>query len=167
MQAKLLLLFTTFLFLLLSCSESKQPMNIYWVRHAEKDLKDTSNNPPLTAKGRERAIDLRNLLDTQKIAAIYSTSYDRNIQTVMPLASDQGLDIQSYEANQWQTMIDTVPRSFAGKTIIICGHSNNILPMIQSFGITTERDELDHEEYGTIHLLKGINRDPKLVILEY
>ncbi len=167
MKAKLLLLFTTLLFLLVSCSVDKDTTEIYWVRHAEKDLSDSSDNPPLTEKGRERAIDLRNLMDSIRIAAIYSTSYDRNIQTVMPLASDKGLDIQSYEAHQWETLLDTIPTAYAGKSVVICGHGDNILPMIQSFGVETDRDELEHEEYGTIHLLKGISEDPKLVLKKY
>ena len=48
---------------------------IYLVRHAEKDLSDTSNrNPELTAIGIQRANDLAQTLSKVNIDAVYSTN---------------------------------------------------------------------------------------------
>lgn len=46
-----------------SCSENPiEPKVIYLVRHAEKDLADTTDNPALTAAGVERSNQLVNIL---------------------------------------------------------------------------------------------------------
>ena len=74
------------LLLLLSCTSiAADNYSIYLVRHAEK-LGNT-DNPSLTSCGQQRAEMLASLLSKANITAIYSTSYQRTLQTAKPLAS--------------------------------------------------------------------------------
>lgn len=68
---------------------------LYFVRHAESDLRHTSDaTRPLTRKGlHDRALVKRYLVG-KAIAAIYSSPYRRAIDTLLPLAEALGLPIQ-------------------------------------------------------------------------
>jgi phosphohistidine phosphatase SixA len=131
-----------------SCKEQNATI-IYLVRHAEKDLSDTTDNPPLTIEGEARAEKLKKILDTVKFAGIYSTDFDRNMNTVKPLANAKKIEIINYEAHDFKTMLDTL---LAGKnkTYLICGHGNNLMPMIDYLGGIKPKNELAHDEYGNI-----------------
>ncbi len=150
-----LLFFISGLFLLgtlaLSCSSKikKTDVIIYLVRHAEKDLTDPTDNPPLTTEGEARALELVNELDKVSLEAIYSTEYQRNINTVKPLSIEKGIDIQNYVANDWEPMLDQI-KDMKGKAFLICGHGDNLLPMIDYFGLDRPIDELGHLEYDKL-----------------
>ena len=58
------------------------------VRHAEK-CTEPASDPGLTTLGQERAQALRRTLVDLSIEAIYSTPYERTLQTVQGLAEDQ------------------------------------------------------------------------------
>jgi phosphohistidine phosphatase SixA len=150
-----------------SCSSEVDHSKIIFVRHAEKDALDSGSNPKLTPQGVERAKKLRSVLDTLPISTIFSTSYDRNIQTVMPLAAQNGIDIQLYERDSWSSLLDTLPSSFAGESVLICGHGDQIFEMIKFLGGQTERKQLEKNEYDKIFILKEIQREPKLEIIRF
>ncbi|MEZ4950843.1 MAG: histidine phosphatase family protein [Saprospiraceae bacterium] len=56
---------------------------IFMVRHAEK-INDGSNDPGLTAPGKERATKLNNLLADVNLGAVLSTATRRSMETVRP-----------------------------------------------------------------------------------
>lgn len=125
---------------------------IYFVRHAEKDLTDTTNNPPLTPEGKMRAEKLKNILKDQPVDAIYSTKYQRNINTVRPLADLKEIDIQMYAWTKWQPMIDKIKKNDE-KFIVICGHGDNILPMINALGVNPPKEKLMKHEYDKLFVV--------------
>lgn len=153
--------------LLLSCSQKEDHTTLIWVRHAEKDTLDLSPNPGLTAEGKMRAKNLRSALDSLNISAVFSTEFDRNIQTVMPLAADQGLDIRLYKRDSWPSLLDTLPSYFRDETILICGHGDQILNMIAYLGAPTERKHLDKNEYDKIFILRQARTKPQLQTILY
>ncbi len=161
--------FIIFIFVLLvfGCSDSKDPTTIIWVRHAEKDTIDSGSDPILTPEGRERAKNLASVLDSIPISTIFSTSYKRNLQTVMPLAADKGVDIQIYERDSWSSLLDTLPSSFAGQSLLICGHGDQIFEMIQYLGVQTDRNQLDKNEYDKLFILRNAHSAPQLEISTY
>jgi len=92
------------------------------VRHAEKQ-DDGSKDPDLTEAGLQRAQDLVALLIETQVDAIYSTSFRRTVNTVLPLAEAKGLEIESYEAMKAEAM-DSLLLTNRGKTVVVSGHSN-------------------------------------------
>ena len=56
------------------------------------------------------------------IDAIYSTDYNRTMETAMPLASDLGLKIKSY--HPFKIDIPAFLEETKGKNVLIVGHSN-------------------------------------------
>jgi 2,3-bisphosphoglycerate-dependent phosphoglycerate mutase len=62
----------------------------YLVRHAHADWKPDENRP-LSARGREDAARVADILQQYPIGAIYSSPYQRARQTIIPLANRLGL----------------------------------------------------------------------------
>ena len=69
----------------------------YIVRHAEKETASagttmsTPNDPPLSAEGRVRAIELREALKGKGILYIFSTNTVRTISTAQPFNELRGI----------------------------------------------------------------------------
>lgn len=153
-----------FAFILLGACNKKESI-IYFVRHAEKDLNDTTENPALTNKGVERALKIKFLLKDVHFDDIFSTKYDRNLNTVQPLADYQGLTIKQYEWYNWHSMIEDLN----GKSgnFLICGHGDNILPMIEALGGKTKIKELGHHEYDKMFIVKKTDSNTEVEVKLY
>lgn len=123
---------------------------IYLVRHAEKDLNDTTDNPPLTAAGYARAEKLVEEFSDIYPDAIYSTTYQRNINTVSPLSEKYGIEIQEYEWEDTEVLATSILEDHAGETVVVCGHSDNLLPFISKLGAEPPLDSLGSYEYDNI-----------------
>jgi 2,3-bisphosphoglycerate-dependent phosphoglycerate mutase len=81
--------------------QSFAPLDVLLVRHAEPlpvgtpDLHD--DDRPLTDAGRSAADELAAELDGWEVTAIYSSPYERAVQTVTVLAERRGLPVQLIE----------------------------------------------------------------------
>jgi 2,3-bisphosphoglycerate-dependent phosphoglycerate mutase len=119
---KFLLLFVSALTLLSSCV-SEKTTTYYLIRHAEKERTDTINkNPHLNKIGQERAKKWANYFENIDLEAVYSTKYERTMQTAKRSADSKGLEIQNYDA---KNMYDAVfKKETKGKKVLIVGHSN-------------------------------------------
>ena len=84
-----LLLAGLFLSLCLIDSAAAQKKTIILVRHAE--TVDASQDPDLSAEGKERAQRLRSIVKNYKPGAIYSTDFKRTRDTVAPMGSGVSL----------------------------------------------------------------------------
>lgn len=148
----------TVLLLLLSSSFisdlSAQQTTIYIVRHAEKNLADpNTKNPALSLDGLQRSYDLEKLLAGEGIAAIFSTDYIRTRKTGEPLAKRIGKDLFLYNAAEQKTLVNKVKKDFAGKTVLIVGHSNTVLSLVDAFGGKTSITEIKDSEYRNLFKL--------------
>lgn len=148
----------TFLFLLLLplltltnlSAQEKGSTIVYLVRHAEKDLSNPGNkNPSLTDQGNIRAQHLAEKLKNEKIAAIYSTKFDRTMNTVKPLADQKKLSVKTYYGVDYEALKKMVEAE-KGKTIVICGHSDNLLPIIKAMGATPPLETIADTDYDNL-----------------
>jgi broad specificity phosphatase PhoE len=123
---------------------------IYLVRHAEKV--DNSEDPPLSEAGKARAQSLAKLLRDSGIKAIFSSSYQRNVNTARPLA--QGLRIQPIimHPHDFDGMMQHMRGEFAEDPVLIVGHSDTVPAMIKKLGHPQEIT-LDHGEYDNLFVL--------------
>ena len=141
---------------------------IYLVRHAEKDLTDTTDDPPLTAEGYARAEKLVEEFSVVQPDAIYSTRYQRNINTVKPLAEKYGVDIQIYEWHDTENLSKTILEDHPGETVLVCGHGDNLLPLIGRLGAEPPLDSLGEHEYDNIFkVVLGTRRNADVSIRKF
>ena len=117
------LFFFVFAFSLLSACAVEDSTTYYLIRHAEKDRTDKTNrNPNLNFDGEKRAQNWAEYFKDVHLDAVYSTSYNRTMQTATPASSVKKLEIQNYDPNK---MYDSIfHRDTQGKTALIVGHSN-------------------------------------------
>ena len=108
--------------LFFSCT-SDETTTYYLIRHAEKDRTDKTNrNPDLNDKGLERAKKWADYFNKIELDAVYSTKYNRTMQTATPTAKSKNLVIKNYDPRK---MYDSIfQENTKGKTVLIVGHSN-------------------------------------------
>ncbi|HEX7842898.1 MAG TPA: histidine phosphatase family protein [Kofleriaceae bacterium] len=99
------------------------------VRHADRDTAQPSNDPPLSADGRTRALELARVLADAPLHAVYITHYLRNRQTAAPLPRHTGEN---------PTVIDEVPATLRalraepwGTTSLVIGHSDTVPDLVR------------------------------------
>jgi 2,3-bisphosphoglycerate-dependent phosphoglycerate mutase len=127
------------------------------VRHAEKDLTQSTNDPDLSADGKNRATRLNDLLRKTDVTAIYSTPYKRTQQTVAAVATEKGLTINTYQANKMEE-IDNLIRQHAGGTILLSGHSNTT-PAVLNYLTGEEKYKIfDDSDYGNVIIVSLTTR---------
>ncbi len=109
---------------------------VWIVRHAEKDLKNPSDpDPGLSLDGQDRAKDLASLLRPNRLLAVYATPFKRNMQTAQPTAYGHGLTVKTYDPNDPAALVSSVLREYKSGGVMIVGHSNTILELVEAFGI--------------------------------
>lgn len=98
---------------------------VYLIRHAEKDRTDPLNkNPHLNENGKERSLLWNEYFKNNKIDAIYSTNYNRTIETILPISISKGIKPIIYSPSNIN--YDSFLKKVKGKTILVVGHSNTI-----------------------------------------
>lgn len=120
---------------------------IILVRHAEKV--DDSRDPELSDAGKQRAKKLAELLGSQSIEAIYSTDFIRTRDTCAPVAAQKNVSVKLYDPRNME-QLDVMANENAGKTILVCGHSNSTPRLANHFLKTQKFADFDESDYGNI-----------------
>ena len=132
---------------------------VYIVRHAEKDTTSNPADPTLSALGQARAQALRQLLVRRQPAALFTTNTTRTRATLAPLAEALKVEPQEYDPRRGRDLADRILKEYAGKSVVIVGHSNTVLSLIDDFGLVPPVDEIGEKDYEylfTVRLAEGI-----------
>ena len=143
--------------LLTGCATTSQPAtvpaNFVVVRHAEK-ADDGSRDPPLAAAGSARARRLAAALHDDALVAVYATPYQRTQQTAAAIASDRGLAVITYPANQSAAELAAQLRSRHDRgTVVVVGHSNTA-PAIAAALCHCDATPLGDNDYGRMYRIR-------------
>lgn len=154
--------------MLISCTAFAQTTTIWVVRHAEKAT-TPANDPDLTPEGRARAAALAKQLKWKKIAAVFATPYKRTTQTGEPTLKKAGLnEVKTYNPADLPAFAKQVLQEYAGKNVLVIGHSNTIIPTIQAFGAAKPFDTLDDEDYDQLFkIIIGADNKASLQVKHY
>ncbi|MBI2259861.1 MAG: histidine phosphatase family protein [Flavobacteriia bacterium] len=101
--------------------KESEMFSIYLIRHAEKEA-DGSNDPSLTPCGQKRAESLKTFFQDVKLDAVYSTKYQRTINTALPTSISKGLDIIEYDLDNLVPISTLLLNE--KKNALVVGHSN-------------------------------------------
>ncbi|WP_053093728.1 SixA phosphatase family protein [Rufibacter radiotolerans] len=133
---------------------AKKETVVYLVRHAEKDTSDPKNEDPnLTPAGQQRAEALKTLLAQEPVAALYATKYVRTRQTLQPIAQSKSLPIATYEAHNFKGLAQTIKEKHPGQTVVVAGHSNTLLPLVEALGGKKPFAEITDAQYDYLFKL--------------
>lgn len=133
----------------------------YIVRHAEKEtasagtMMSTPNDPPLSAAGRVRAIELREVMKGKRIRYIFSTNTVRTIATVQPFDELRGATkIELYNTrDSLDHLIQKLKEIKKGNSLIV-GHSNTVDDIVNKLcGETKIPGDLPDSEYDNLYIV--------------
>lgn len=131
--------------------EPSVPVTLFIVRHAEKG---TGQNPSINADGQIRADALAHFLERVHLDAIYSSNYNRTIETATPTATNKNIPIKKYNANNIPEFAEELIANYSSKTVLIIGHSNTNPALINSLTNTQQYPDIDEKKYDDLFLLK-------------
>ncbi len=143
---------------------AQKTLKVWIVRHAEKDTSNPKDNDPtLSAAGAERAEALKKELKGQKIDTIFSTDYKRTKLTGFPLADITGISMITYDPANAAQLVKSLKENAGGKKVLIIGHSNTVLELIEAFGAKRPIASIADNEYDYLFSLtvKGDKVDVK------
>lgn len=133
----------------------------YLVRHAEKDRSDKENkNPDLTADGKERASNWSAVFKKVKFDLVYSTIYNRTLQTAAPTAMAQGIEVKSY--NPRDLYSKEFQKETSGKTVLVVGHSNTTPAFVNAILGENKFENMDDSDNGSLFIVT-VNGNTKSV----
>ena len=127
---------------------------VYLVRHAEKDSTTDRADPMLSALGQVRAQALRQLLVRRHPVALFTTDTKRTRATLAPLAEAVKLEPQVYDPKEITALAVRIRQEYVGKTVVVVGHSNTLLPLIESLGGTPPVESISDNEYDYLFTVR-------------
>ena len=150
-----------------SQSEITSETTYYFIRHAEKKRGDNvGKNPHLSKKGIVRAKSWRDYFRDVPFDAIYSTDYNRTIETARPTAKTNQLEIKSYDPQQLYS--DKFRKETEGKTVLVVGHSNTTAAFVNAILKKDYYEEIDDNNNSNLYIVKIIDDtiDHRLLVVE-
>ena len=116
-----------------------------------------ASDPPLSAAGELRAVELREKLRGEHIEFIFSTNYKRTKSTVQPLNELRGKTmVQTYNSNK-DSMDAFIQKLKAIKkgNVLVVGHSNTIDDIANKLcGSTVVPGDLKDSDYDNLYEVK-------------
>ena len=144
----------------LFCCYFKSPVTtVILVRHADR----TGNVDVLNSAGTTRAQELARILDETNISVIYTSTANRTQQTAIPLATQLGISITSYDTGDLPSLASEIKSSHKGKVILVVGHSNTVPETINLLGVSPTLSDIPHDEYDNLYIVNL----PKTVFPSY
>ena len=132
----------------LSCSlVQAQEVQVYLVRHAEKNL-EQKDDPHLSDQGQKRAQQWVSVFEHSNMAAVYSTDTRRTRDTAQPLAASNDVDITLYKVGSLEA--DALLAKYPNQTVFVVGHSNTIPLLANKLSGKQLFEELDESEYDDL-----------------
>lgn len=105
---------------------------VFVVRHA--DRLDDSEDSPLSAAGKERAQRLAAMLKDVGITAIYTSQFQRTMQTAEPLARALKISPVSLPTADQEGLIKRIRAEHRQDVVLIVGHQNSVPASLKLLG---------------------------------
>jgi broad specificity phosphatase PhoE len=131
-----------------------QPTTVIIVRHGEKAAQPAAD-PPLTEIGQARAEALWEAVQDAGIQGIITTQLARTVQTAAPTATHLNITpdiVTAGGTNHAARIASLVKTKYAGKTVLIVGHSNTLPSIIAALG-AKEPPAICDEAYDNFYVV--------------
>jgi broad specificity phosphatase PhoE len=99
----------------------------------------------------ERAQEWQLLFSELSFDEIYSTDFNRTIQTIKPISVKQNKNFSLY--NPKTIDIEAFKKETFGKTILIVGHSNTIPNMVNQIIKENKYSDIAENQFGNLYIV--------------
>ena len=137
-------------------AQEEETTKYFFVRHAEKERSDKTNkNPELTEVGLHRANFWSDVLGNVKFDMVYSTNFNRTIQTAQPTADNNKLEITFYDTSDMYN--EEFQKKTKGKNVLVVGHSNTTWVFANKVIGEAKYSEIEDDNNSNLYIvtLKG------------
>ncbi len=159
------------LVLLIVISITVNCQTYYIIRHAEKAqagsgiVMATPDNPPLSNRGAERAILMKDLLKDKHIRYIFSTNTIRAISTAKPLSGAIKVKIKIYDKPD-KAFINML-KALHNNTLIV-GHSNTVDDIVNALcNAENVHGDLPDSQYDNLYVVKIVGKKVSFQAMKY
>ncbi len=136
--------------------QSNEVTTLYFIRHAEKDRSNPSEKDPhLMRKGLERAEKWSRIFVNIPFDAVYSSKYNRTMETAQPTAYKNKVEITIYDPHGIDSKAFVAENK--GKNVLIVGHSNTIHSFVNAILGNEKHQEIDDTENGNLYIVTIID----------
>jgi broad specificity phosphatase PhoE len=139
--------------------EQRQSTTVIFVRHADTDasMAGPDDDPPLNARGRQRAELLADFLQSIDVVAgvnaIYASDKRRTQETAAPLAKRLNLPVEIADHQDTEGFMDRVLDDHNGDIVLIVSHSNTIAPLIDELHGSKRLPAFAPDEYDEVYIV--------------
>jgi broad specificity phosphatase PhoE len=132
---------------------------VIFVRHADTDaaMAGPDDDPPLNARGRQRAELLADYLEKVDVVAgpnaVYASDKRRTQETAAPLAKRLNIPVQVADHLDAEEFMDHVRREHGGDIVLIVSHSNTIAPLIDELHGSKNLPAFAPDDYDEIYIV--------------
>ncbi|MFK5959058.1 MAG: phosphoglycerate mutase family protein [Lutibacter sp.] len=137
----------------------------YFIRHAEKVRTDSTNtNPNLAEKGLSRAKNWATVFKNVNLNLVYSTNYNRTLQTASPTAKSKNLEIQFY--NPKDLFSEDFKLKTTGKTVLVVGHSDTTPLFVNKILGEEKYSAIDDSNNSSLYIVTILNTEISDILLK-
>jgi phosphohistidine phosphatase SixA len=123
---------------------------VYISRHAEK--LNSSNDPPLSQIGVDRANALAHVLRDIGIDVVFVTQFMRTQQTGEVTAAQAGISMTEYDASDSLGLANNILANHKGQKILVIGHSNTLDDIAFGLGVSGV-PELTESQFDRLYII--------------
>lgn len=131
-------------------AQAQEPTTVLVVRHTEKV--SNASDAVLSDAGWERARELRRVTADAGVTVLFASQYVRAQQTLEPIASELGLEVQVHDARDSEGLARRLLHDHAGEVILVSGHSNTVPEIVAALG-APEPPPIDDSEYDNLYVV--------------
>jgi len=145
-------------------AQESEVTTYYFIRHAEKERTDVTNeNPNLTEKGQQRAENWSAVFKNVDFDLVYSTNYNRTIQTAIPTSESKNLEIQFY--NPKELYSEDFKLKTKNKTVLVVGHSDTTPLFVNTILGTKKYIDIDDNNNSNLYIITIYNNSISDILL--
>jgi broad specificity phosphatase PhoE len=135
-------------------------VTVLLVRHAEKNTTMLGHDVPLSAAGQTRAKELVRVAGEAGIDAIYSTPFQRTLDTAAPIAKALGLT--PIRVDDTAETVKRLRTGHWGQTVLVVGHSDTVPQIVE--GLTGKKVPPFSAEFDLLYVVT-LTRDGRSSIV--
>ncbi|HET7131137.1 MAG TPA: phosphoglycerate mutase family protein [Gammaproteobacteria bacterium] len=135
----------------------RQSTTIIFVRHADVDQNTSDPDPPLNARGRQRAELLADFLQDADVVAgvdnIYAAADKRTQETAAPLAKRLGLTPHIDDPHRVQRLIHRIKRDRDGEIVLVVSYADTMAPLIEELHGSKKVPPIADDDYDDVYIV--------------
>ena len=137
--------------------EQRPSTTVLFVRHADTDVAMPTDDPPLNARGWQRAELLADFLEHLDVVAgvnaIYASDKRRTQETAAPLAKRLNLTVEIADHLDTDGFMSDVRSDHGGEIVLVVSHADTIAPLIDELHGSKRLPPFGPDDFDEVYIV--------------